>query len=366
MAIYHLRVKPVSRAQGRSSTAAAAYRAAAIVHDQTTGQTFDYTRKQGVEYSEIVLPTECAKRDINWARDREMLWNEAEKAENRSNSRVAREYEIALPNEFDAKQRVEVTRAFAQKISDRHDCAIDFAIHQPHREGDQRNHHAHLLATTRTIHSTGLGGKTEIEWSDGNRRKAGLGAGAEEITEIREAWADFANTKLKELKLDARIDHRTLEAQGIEREPTVHLGPAVTSLERRGIRTQVGFRLQAEATARLERAAELAAVQRESREVEQSILSLDTSISAALAARDAKKDNSLSKDREASMGAEHGRAMSPDEIQKAAREKWLKYREQQAEKGKGQDKGLDADHSAELERTRGKSKNHTPDDDFSL
>jgi hypothetical protein len=366
VAIYHLKVKPVSRADGRSSTAAAAYRAADIIFDETTGQTFDYRRKQGVEHAEIVLPTECAKRDINWARDRQTLWNEAEKAEHRSNSRVAREYEIALPHEFDATQRVEVARGFAQRIADRHRCAIDFAIHEPHREGDQRNYHAHLLATTRTIEATGLGEKTEIEWSDGNRRKAGLGAGKEEISDIREEWADFANAKLKELALEARIDHRTLEAQGIEREPTVHLGPSVTTMERRGIRTDVGYRIRAEASARLERAQELGMLERQTRELDRSIIDLETSMSAALGERDAKREHKAGKDitQEASMGMERGKPLSPDEIQKAAREKWLKYREQQAEKGK--EKGSEAEHSQELERTRDKKRDHTPDDDFSL
>ena len=354
MAIYHLSVKPVSRKAGRSATAASAYRAAELVYDETTGQTFDYTRKRGVEHAEIVLPTECANKDINWARDRQALWNEAEKAENRSNSRVAREYEVALPHEMSRAQRLELVRSFSQSIADRYGCAVDFAIHAPHRLGDERNYHAHLLATTRTIEAAGLGEKTEIEWSDGNRQKAGLKKGKEEIFEIREEWASFTNQKLKELKLEARVDHRSLEAQGIEREPTVHLGPSVSSMERKGIRTEVGYRLQAEATARIERAAELAALQNESREVEQSILSLDTSISAALAARDAQKGVRL----------ERGQSASPEEIQKAAREKWLRYRELQAEKGKG--KGRESDHSTELERTRDKSKKHTPDDDFSL
>jgi ATP-dependent exoDNAse (exonuclease V) alpha subunit len=368
MAIYHLSVKPISRKAGRSATAAAAYRAAEVVHDETTGQTFDYTRKQGVEHSEIVLPTDCAKRDINWARDRTALWNEAEKAENRSNSRVAREYEVALPHEMNRAHRVDLVRSFSQSIADRYGCAVDFAIHAPHREGDQRNHHAHLLATTRTIEAAGLGEKTEIEWSDGNRQKAGLKKGKEEVFRIREQWAAFTNDKLKELSLDARIDHRSLEAQGVEREPTTHLGPAVSSMERRGIRTEVGYRIEAEASARLERAAEMAALRHEAREVERSILSLDTSISAALAAREAQKgakmDKNVSQEREAGTGAEREKSMTLEERQQAARDKWLKYREQQAEKGKG--KGSDAENRPDQERTRDKKRDHTPDDDFSL
>src|SRR6202142_2749099 len=145
MAIYHLSVKPISRAAGRSATAAAAYRAAEKIHDETPGQVFDYTRKRGVEHTEIVLPTEAARRDINWARDRQQLWNAAEAAENRSNSRVAREYELALPHELNREQRVELVRAFSKDLADRYGVGVDFAIHAPHRSGDERNHHAHIL-----------------------------------------------------------------------------------------------------------------------------------------------------------------------------------------------------------------------------
>ena len=108
MAIYHLSVKPVSRGAGRSATAAAAYRAAERVEDHTTGQVFDYTRKCGFEHAEIVLPLDVAKRDINWARDRQQLWNAAELAEKRKDARIAREYEVALPEELTKAQRLEL------------------------------------------------------------------------------------------------------------------------------------------------------------------------------------------------------------------------------------------------------------------
>ena len=327
MAIYHLKVKPVSRAGGRSATAAAAYRSAEIVHDETTGQTFDYSRKRGVEHTEIVLPTEAARQDINWARDRQALWNEAEKAENRSNSRVAREYEIALPHELSAAQRVELTRGFAQQIADRQGCAVDFAIHAPHREGDERNHHAHLLATTRTIEPGGLGAKTAIEWSDTDRRKAGLVNGADEIVEIRAQWKTLANDRFKELAIEARIDHRSLEAQGIDRQPTSHLGPAVSAMERRGIRTEVGKRLEWEARAtaqqRIEKAAEIGSLEREGRELERSILDLSGDLTSAKRERDLQ----LAKGAEKSFG----KRPSLEEIQRDGRERWLAMRaEQQA------------------------------------
>ena len=316
MAIYHLSVKPVSRGGGRSATAAAAYRAAELVHDHTTGEAFDYTRKRGVEHTEIVLPTAAAKRDINWARDREALWNAAEQAENRSNSRVAREYEVALPHELTELQRRELVRAFAAEIANRHGVAVDVAIHAPHREGDDRNHHAHLLATTRVIEPGGLGEKATIEWSDANRRKAELEPARKEIEAIRERWAVLTNEKLLEHGIEARVDHRSLEAQGIEREATTHLGPAVSAMERRGMATEVGQRLEREALEaaqrRIERAAELGQLEREGRTLEASILDLSGNLAAAKRERDLGRGGPVDR---------------LEEQRREGRERWLAMRE---------------------------------------
>jgi ATP-dependent exoDNAse (exonuclease V) alpha subunit len=329
MAIYHLSVKPISRKGGRSATAAAAYRSAEKIHDETTGQVFDYTRKRGVEHTEIVLPTEAARRDINWARDRQQLWNAAEAAENRSNSRVAREYELALPHELNRAQRVELVRAFSKDVADRYGIAVDFAIHAPHRHGDERNHHAHVLTTTRTIEAGGLGDKSEIEWSDGNRRKAGLGAAKEEITLIRGRWETLTNEYLQAQGIEARIDHRSLEAQGIEREPQSHLGPAVSSMERRGIETEVGKRLDAEALAaaqqRLEKAASLGKLERESVEVQRSIVDLSGDLEGA------KRERDLLLLRQKQLAE---KAPSLEQIRAQARENWLAMRAEQQAKEK--------------------------------
>ena len=330
MAIYHLTVKPVSRKAGRSATAAAAYRAAELVHDHTTGQTFDYTRKRGVEHTEIVLPTTAVRRDINWARDREALWNAAERAENRSNSRVAREYEIALPHELSRAQRVELVRSFAAEIANRHGVAVDFAIHAPHWHGDERNYHAHLLATTRVIEPGGLGEKATIEWSDANRRKAELEPGSQEIDSIRARWAQVTNEKFQELGLPFRIDHRSLEAQGIEREPTVHLGPSVSAMERRGMDTEVGRRLEREALEagqrRLEKASELGKIEHESREISASIIDLSGDLQAA------KRERELVRGREVAM--ERTPTRSLEELQREGREQWLAMRAEQLAKEK--------------------------------
>jgi hypothetical protein len=129
----------------------------------------------------------------------------------------------------------------------------------------------------------------------------------------------LSNARLAEHGNDERVDHRSLEAQGIDREPTIHLGPAVSSMERRGIRTDVGYRLQEEASARLERAAELASLENEGREVEQSVLSLNLGISAALAARDAEEAARAGEtlEQEASTGAQCRARADEGQVQEA-------------------------------------------------
>lgn len=160
MAIYHLSMKPITRSSGRSAVAASAYRAGECLTNERDGLTHDYTRKSGIEHAEIVLPRGST---ADWARDRSALWNAAEAAEKRSDARVAREFEIALPHELTPEERLEATRAFAQSLADRYGTAVDFAIHSPNGETDIRNHHAHLMMTVRGLTETGLGEKTGIE-----------------------------------------------------------------------------------------------------------------------------------------------------------------------------------------------------------
>lgn len=217
MAIYHLSVKTVSRSAGRSATAAVAYRCGVAIADERTGQTFDYRRRRGVMLAALLLPASAP----SWAADRATLWNAAESAESRRNSTVAREFEIAIPAELDADQRQQLVMGFAQEIVERHGCAVDVAIHAPSH--DHRNHHAHLLLTTRRLNSGGLGEKTrELDC-----RTSGT------VTHWRQRWEVVANAALAAAGSDARIDHRTLAAQGIARKPTQHLGPQAHSYEQR-------------------------------------------------------------------------------------------------------------------------------------
>jgi len=226
MASYHLSVKTIGRSQGRSATAAAAYRAGVRITDERTGVIHDYQRRTGVEAAVLVLPDTAPE----WASDRAHLWNAAELAETRKNSTVAREFEIALPAELDAGERQRLAVDFARELVERHGCAADVAIHRPGRAGDSRNHHAHILLTTRRLTAAGFGAKT--------RELDDLKTG--EIGRWRERFAEVQNARLREAGSAARVDPRSLEAQAIDREATIHLGPTATALERRGVPTRRG------------------------------------------------------------------------------------------------------------------------------
>ncbi len=226
MATYHLSAKTISRSHGRSATAAAAYRSGARITDERTGVIHDYQRRRGVEAAVLVLPDTAP----DWASDRARLWNAAERAETRKNSTVAREFEIALPAELDAGERQRLAADFARKLVLRHGCAADVAIHRPGRAGDARNHHAHILLTTRRLTAAGFTAKT--------RELDDLKTG--EIGRWRARFAEVQNARLREAGVEARVDHRSLEAQAIDREATIHLGPAATALERRGVPTRLG------------------------------------------------------------------------------------------------------------------------------
>lgn len=222
MASFHLAVKTVGRSAGRSATAAAAYRAGVEIEDDRTGIVHDYTRKQGIEHREIVAPADAP----DWVQDRSALWNAAEQAETRKNSTVAREYEIALPAELSADERRDLALGLAREISERHGVAVDVAIHAPGRQGDQRNHHAHLLTTTRRIGAEGLGEKTR----ELDQKTSG------EVERWRERFAEMQNTALERAQVHERVDHRSYQRQGIEQEATVHMGPNVVAMERRAER----------------------------------------------------------------------------------------------------------------------------------
>lgn len=237
MAIYHCTTKTVNRSSGRTAVASMAYRAGEKLTDERTGLTHDFTRKEGVVYTEIL-----SNLDIEL--DRSKVWNLAEKSENRKDARTAREWVIALPDELDEEQRKELAREFAQSLVDRYGVVADLAIHAPSKGGDDKNHHAHILLTTRkaeldTENKLVLTQKSEIELSNTKRKSLGMGTSQEEIKQIRATWANLANHALEYAGYRERIDHRSYADQGNQIQATIHEGSKVTQMRRKGIDTEI-------------------------------------------------------------------------------------------------------------------------------
>ena len=248
MAVYFLNLKTFGRSGGSSAVSAAAYRAGERIRDDRSGRTYDHTERQDVLHKEIMLPSQFARSDMNWARERASLWNLAESAEARRNARVAREFLVALPVELDPGQRLKLARDFSQELIDRYQFAVDLAVHAPRDfpGSDPRNFHAHLLATTREVAPRGLAAKTTLELNDAKRRELGLGPGINELLYVRERWSIVTNEALREANIAARVDHRSLAAQGIDREPYPYIPRAAFEMERHGYRSGQAERLRAE------------------------------------------------------------------------------------------------------------------------
>ena len=209
MAIYHFSAKIVSRTDGRSVVGAAAYRAGTRLKEHSTNIIYDYTRKPGVEHTEILAPDHAP----SWATDRSQLWNAVDQVEKRKDAQLARDLEIALPIELDRTAQVELLRDFVRSEFVTQGMVADCAIHRD----NPNNPHAHVLLTLRHIGPNGFGLK-ERSWN----QKSNLLA-------WRMRWAEIANRHLVKAGLAVRIDHRTLEAQGIDLVPGRKIG---VSLER--------------------------------------------------------------------------------------------------------------------------------------
>jgi hypothetical protein len=192
---------------------------------------WDFTQKRGVLHSEILLPQKAPE----WANDREKLWNAAERRETghakQNTACVARDFRLALPHEATDEQRLEITREFGKYLVERYGGAVDFAIHSPDRRGDDRNFHAHVMMTTRRLTDKGL---TEKIRELDDRKK-----GPVEISHIRETWEAIQNRLHDQLGI-ARVSCKSLDAQGIDREATLHMGVSATAMERKGEATELG------------------------------------------------------------------------------------------------------------------------------
>lgn len=250
MAIYHLSARVVSRSKGQSAVHKAAYNARTQLEDERLGRkTRNYQDEGGIVFSGIFAP----KGAPAWAQDRAQLWNRVEAAEKRKDAQVAREIEIALPHELTDQQREWLVKDFVREQFVRKGMIADVAIHAPNPKGDERNYHAHILLTLRELKGKEFAGTKNREWNS-----------KETLQGWREAWSRTVNRSLERFGHGESIDHRSLKEQGIDREPTIHLGPNAAAMEARGIGTERGEQLRGIETRNRERAS----VKKELREME--------------------------------------------------------------------------------------------------
>lgn len=252
LAPYHLSVKTVSRGKGRSATAACAYRSGERIEDQRTGQVFDYSRRGGVDRPacEIFTPEGAPA----WAQDRQALWNAAEASEKRINSVVAREFEIALPADLDDGERRALVRQFAGALVERHGLVVDASIHAPDHEAragqGNRNHHAHILCTTRRVGEQGFGEKTRElddqrsgtvdDWRAGYAAMCGDALERAGFGQAAERWRSGHLDKAGQMEAARQRGDEAFVAENEDRVPGKHYGPNVIQIERKGIVTERG------------------------------------------------------------------------------------------------------------------------------
>lgn len=208
MAIYHLHVKVIGRAAGSSAVASAAYRAASRLRDERLDRPHDFTAKRGVVYSEVLLPQNAPEA---WS-DREQLWNAVEADELRKDAQLAREVEFAIPREMNEAEGIALARDFVQSEFVDHGMIADLNVHWDRGADGLPKPHAHVMLTMRSVDEDGFGKKVR-DWNS-----TGM------VERWRERWAALANARLAELDIDARIDHRSLEDQGIALEPQSQIG----------------------------------------------------------------------------------------------------------------------------------------------
>ena len=246
---FHSHVQVISRGNGKSAVAAAAYRAGETIKNEYDGVIHDYTRKGGIVHSEIILPDHAPREYY----DRAILWNAVEKIEKANNSQLARELDLALPAVFTLEQNIALAREYVKKTFVDAGMCADLCLH----DTGEGNPHMHIMLTMRPINEDGTwGGKQKKDYildRDGNKiydpKKRSYKCRSIPSTDWndrgnadkwRAAWEDTANAELERLGFDIRIDRRTYAEQGIEQIPTVHMGVAAMQMEKRGIRTERG------------------------------------------------------------------------------------------------------------------------------
>jgi ATP-dependent exoDNAse (exonuclease V) alpha subunit len=342
MAIFHMDINPIKRSRGQQATGAAAYRAGEIIRDDRTGDLHNHSRRQDVRHTEIFLPSRFGETTMAWARNRVSLWNAAEAAEKRRDARVAREYQVALPPELTPSQRLALARSFSRELADRYGVAVDLAVHDPKR-GESQNFHAHLLTTTREVTPTGLGQKTGLDMGAVPRAKLGLASHSEEYFALRERWAVLTNQTLREANVDARVDHRSLAAQGIDRQPLLRIPMEFYQLERRGMPKEAAERLREDYRSRLaahllERSAGSARIERADLQPEHAVPQLERP--APQSERAPLQHQRVAQQPERTSAKPKQEVVTPrntEEIRRRAVQAWLQMRSKEVESDAGQD-----------------------------
>lgn len=222
MAIYHLHVKIIGRKSGSSAVASAAYRSGSRLRDERLDRSHDFFGKRGVVHSEVMLPKNAPEA---WS-DRERLWNEVEAFEVRKDAQLAREVEFAIPREMSDAQGIELARDFVRGEFVDQGMIADLNVHWDMAEDGSPKPHAHVMLTMRAVDENGFGRKVR-DWNH-----------TQMVERWRERWAELANERLAELDIDARIDHRSLEAQGITLEPQSQIGAPAKRIGGRAIEGQ--------------------------------------------------------------------------------------------------------------------------------
>lgn len=253
MAIYHFHVTQISRGKGQTAVSAAAYRAGEKLHDNYYGEEPDYTKKGGVLYTEIILPEHAPKVYA----DRETLWNAVEFAEANGRAQLAYSFDFALPNELSDEENLKLAREFVMVNFTSRGMISDIAIHKPGKSpGDIPNPHVHVLVPMRPLNENGTWGTKQrreyvldengerIKGADGkdlfNAVKTTDWSAPETLEQWRANWAKAVNDALEKKGFSERINHRSNAEQGLDVLPTIHEGPAVRAMEKRGIRTEKG------------------------------------------------------------------------------------------------------------------------------
>ena len=237
MAIYHFSIKNIGRSNGQSAVASAAYRSGEKLVDSVYGKEQDYTKKTGIEYKNIYVPSHANENLL----DRQTLWNEVEKSELKKNgdlkttARLAKEFEIAFPHEVDADTRKRMLDELAQTLVKNHNVIVDAVIHAPHTKSgsDERNYHAHIMFTTRSINEQGELGKKAREFNDDGKNLT---------LAYRELWANMVNRELEQIGTQERVSHLSYSDLKYDLEPTVHEGSKITQLRRQGIDTEISLK----------------------------------------------------------------------------------------------------------------------------